>query len=631
MLTLLSLCMIVKNEADTLERCLDSVTSLVDEIIIIDTGSTDNTKEIALRYTNHVYDFIWNDDFAAARNESLRYATGEWILVLDADEFIQSDGHYELRQYLIASRTDTPIALITRIYNRIGNGYDETNIMESSGARLFNNHRTIRYQNPIHEQLISDHGPVALQSISFIIHHTGYTDETLHKKNKSARNMAILSKMHTASNSQDPYYNFILGNEYYKGSPLEARNAYRLASQHTKPTDTWFPHLMDRYISLEISLGNYSDAFGLIKNMQQLMPNKTDYLCLEGILLETLGFQKRSVNVLESCIQVADRQQNQNEPFWAVQPTYGFIVPHQLLGEIFFKLGDIDTALHHWHQLLQHQNKNLRVLSRLIEQVTARQPIDTVIAYLEQIYPIQQSMNAVMLFKISLSIGNEQLAWHYSQHIYSAKQPIDYQDLVTLALLKKEPLSIDQNIALPDKLAAFVNIVTGDLRTAILQDERYLELTKLVLDVLHGRSWDPESVTYYETELSAVLQQLYLFGFNEHYLILIESMANASTLNTIANWLYERGNLADALELFEVLLRNNALESNGMLNVGQWHLNNGDSEGASPFFIEAFRQQPSVQMIGLLKEGLPSESFNELCNEYLRLFPHMSGFPGLGR
>ena len=85
----ISLCMIVKNEEDVLARCLDSVEGIADEIIIIDTGSTDRTKEIAYRYTNHVYDFLWIDDFSAARNMSFSKATKDYLLWLDADDILK--------------------------------------------------------------------------------------------------------------------------------------------------------------------------------------------------------------------------------------------------------------------------------------------------------------------------------------------------------------------------------------------------------------------------------------------------------------------------------------------------------------------------------------------------------------
>ena len=84
----ISLCMIVKNEEKTLGRCLDSIHDIVDEIIIVDTGSEDNTKAIALKYTKDVYDFKWTEDFSAARNYAFSKATKEYIMWLDADDVL---------------------------------------------------------------------------------------------------------------------------------------------------------------------------------------------------------------------------------------------------------------------------------------------------------------------------------------------------------------------------------------------------------------------------------------------------------------------------------------------------------------------------------------------------------------
>ncbi len=102
----ISLCMIVKNEEQFLEQCLRSVQGLVDEIIIVDTGSIDRTKEIAARFTQKVYEFIWCDDFAVARNISLQHASGDWILVLDADEALAERDHLAIRE-LVASAATT--------------------------------------------------------------------------------------------------------------------------------------------------------------------------------------------------------------------------------------------------------------------------------------------------------------------------------------------------------------------------------------------------------------------------------------------------------------------------------------------------------------------------------------------
>jgi len=98
----LSLCMIVKNEGAVLGQCLESVRGLVDEVIIVDTGSSDKTREIAQHFVGEVggsvVDFTWVDDFSAARNESLKHATGDWILVLDADEVIAQQDHAKIKQ-----------------------------------------------------------------------------------------------------------------------------------------------------------------------------------------------------------------------------------------------------------------------------------------------------------------------------------------------------------------------------------------------------------------------------------------------------------------------------------------------------------------------------------------------------
>ena len=96
----LSLCMIVKNEEANLGLCLESVKGVADEIIIVDTGSTDRTVEIARRYGAKISSYKWDDDFAAARNVSLQSATSNWIMVLDADEALAEEDRGRLRALL---------------------------------------------------------------------------------------------------------------------------------------------------------------------------------------------------------------------------------------------------------------------------------------------------------------------------------------------------------------------------------------------------------------------------------------------------------------------------------------------------------------------------------------------------
>ena len=98
----ISLCMIVKNEAAILSRCLDSVCDLMDEIIIVDTGSTDDTKAVAAKYTDRIYDFAWNNDFSAARNFSFSLANMDYIYAPDADEILDEENRKRLAEQAAA-------------------------------------------------------------------------------------------------------------------------------------------------------------------------------------------------------------------------------------------------------------------------------------------------------------------------------------------------------------------------------------------------------------------------------------------------------------------------------------------------------------------------------------------------
>ncbi len=161
-----SLCMIVKNEERILTRCLDSLAGLMDEIIIVDTGSTDKTKEIAAKYTDKVYDFEWIDDFAAARNFAFSKAGMEYIYSADADEVLDEDNRRAFEQL---KRTLLPEIDIVQMYyaNQLSFG-TIYNFDKELRPKLFKRVRTFRWEGAIHEQVGLD--PVIYDSGIEIIH-----------------------------------------------------------------------------------------------------------------------------------------------------------------------------------------------------------------------------------------------------------------------------------------------------------------------------------------------------------------------------------------------------------------------------------------------------------------------------
>jgi glycosyltransferase involved in cell wall biosynthesis len=188
-----SLCMIVKDEEKYLARCLSSVKPIVDEMIVIDTGSIDRSKDIAIAFGARVYDYDWDNDFAAARNHSISKASGDWILVMDGDEVI-SPLDYNHFAKLVKKKNGSPEAysIITRNYNRLANivGWvpndgDYPNEEAAMGwlpsekVRLFRSSKQIRFEGAVHELVdpVLKRNGIDIQKCSIPIHHYGRLDK----------------------------------------------------------------------------------------------------------------------------------------------------------------------------------------------------------------------------------------------------------------------------------------------------------------------------------------------------------------------------------------------------------------------------------------------------------------------
>ena len=196
-----SLCMIVKDEEANLARCLASVKPIVDEMIVVDTGSTDRTRDIAEFFGARVYDFEWNGDFAEARNFSLSKAKGGWVLILDADEVISSKDYAKFRS-LVRRRPKKPVAysITTRNYCTLANNIGwETNIGEypveeagfgwlpSTKVRLFYGKSRIRFEGAVHEMVdpVLKRAGIQVKSCKIPVHHYGRLDtERMDRKGK---------------------------------------------------------------------------------------------------------------------------------------------------------------------------------------------------------------------------------------------------------------------------------------------------------------------------------------------------------------------------------------------------------------------------------------------------------------
>lgn len=164
-MTELSLCMIVKNEEERLARCLSGVQGAVDEIVIVDTGSTDGTKRVAGQFTSRVYDYAWDDDFSAARNASLDRATKPFILWLDADDVVERSEKEKLMALKNRLTADVD-AVMTPYHTGIGQDgrptliYERERIVRRDAGFVFSGvvHEAMRVSgNVLHEDIVIRH------------------------------------------------------------------------------------------------------------------------------------------------------------------------------------------------------------------------------------------------------------------------------------------------------------------------------------------------------------------------------------------------------------------------------------------------------------------------------------------
>jgi len=215
----LSVCMITLNEENDLSKCLKSVKPFADEIIIVDTGSTDKTKGIAKQFGAKLFDFTWVDDFSAARNVSLDHATGDWILVIDADEIISKEDLKKIK-FIIEKTDSDAFFLDQRNYttNTKVHGWkpvDHYKECKGDGffsnpiIRLFRNKKEIRFSNKIHEMVDKSLLKISakVENSGIPIHHYGplRSEEFINKKREKYLRIGLAQIKETPDNPR-PYY-----------------------------------------------------------------------------------------------------------------------------------------------------------------------------------------------------------------------------------------------------------------------------------------------------------------------------------------------------------------------------------------------------------------------------------------
>jgi len=362
----LSLCMIVRDEEETVGRAIKSALAVVDEVVVVDTGSCDNTRLIVEGYGARVIDFSWCDDFSAARNAGIAAAYGDWILVLDADEILESIRPVELGR-LLANEKAT--AYLARIRNELPGGTKSV----QDKVRLFRNHPDVRYCYPIHEQITPSIGDLAereggeiLPSPLSIVHYeTADRDE----KNKRARNQRLLS-LAVESYPEEPYFRYQLASEmalYLHELPLpvkgfrqmleELRQAVAIVAAMPKRRAShlsYGPDLFSRYAAALLATGAGDEALKVVLEGIERYGETSLLRFHHGVaLLEQAEGDAAAERIeqAERCMRVMLKGDEAVEPT-PISAAYFQLYPHRYLGLASLRRGDLEAARKHFESAL---------------------------------------------------------------------------------------------------------------------------------------------------------------------------------------------------------------------------------------------------------------------------------------
>jgi tetratricopeptide (TPR) repeat protein len=376
----LSLCMIVKDEERMLPRCLCSVQGIVDQMVVMDTGSCDRTPDIIQAQGAELYRFDWCDDFAAARNAALQYVTGDWVLVLDADETLAPGIVPQLK----AAIEQSDLLVINLLRQEIGAKQSPYSMV----SRLFRHHPGLRFQRPYHEWI--DDSAIALQAQEphwhigalddVAILHTGYSAEHINQQQKYERAQRIMAKA-LAMEPGDAYLCSKLGALYIENHQPQKGVQYLWQGLQAQPTEP--PILYELYYHL----GHYYEAIG--QTIQAQMQYQAA-LAIELPMRLKIGACNNLANLKQAQGDL-EGAKSLYESLIAADPTLA--IAHHNLGLMLRSLGDLEGAIASYQRAIDHQPNYAEAYQNLGVALLKQGQIDASLKAFQQAIILHESSN----------------------------------------------------------------------------------------------------------------------------------------------------------------------------------------------------------------------------------------------
>lgn len=338
----LSLCMIVKDEEAMLPRCLAAVRDWVDEIVVVDTGSTDRTVQIAEDFGARVLHHEWSGDFAAARNVSFDAATGDWLMFLDADEVLVEGDGPKLRALTGKVWREAMFLVETNYTGAIEDGVASRH----NALRVFRNRPEYRFEGRIHEQISHKLPaiPERLEVTDVRIEHYGYLGVVRESKNKSQRNIELLERQVEEGNDT-PFVRFNLGAEYdaldrHEEALEQFRKAWdKLKDDPNRARYGYYPSFCSRFVRVLYASGHHDEAVETGERVLRELPEFTDIVLHQAWALRHKGSDEEAIERFKKAIEMGDAP-----PKYSAAVGAGTFLALTGLAEALLARGDVEGA-----------------------------------------------------------------------------------------------------------------------------------------------------------------------------------------------------------------------------------------------------------------------------------------------
>ncbi len=306
----LSLCMIVRDEEEMLPRCLAAVSGAVDELVIVDTGSSDATIEIAYSHGARVIEHEWTGSFAEARNVSFDAAGGDWLMYLDADEVLAREDAELLRS--LTGRTWREAFYLSET-NYTGD-LDEGTAVTHNALRVFRNRPEYRFEGRVHEQIahrLPGYLPERIEATDVRIEHYGYLGVVRDSREKSRRNIELL-RLQQAESPPGPFLHYNLGSEYVAAGDRAAalrefeRSWELLEELPDRDSHRYAPALLSRLVKALRVCGRPRDALARAEEGLRRFRGFTDLVLEQALAAIALGQEEKAIELCERCIEMGE-------------------------------------------------------------------------------------------------------------------------------------------------------------------------------------------------------------------------------------------------------------------------------------------------------------------------------------